>query len=48
MGISAMLLSACFLKPPVRGGLILGYGGTNAHEIHDGMRKLKMSIEKGA
>jgi GntR family transcriptional regulator/MocR family aminotransferase len=43
-GISAMPLSACFLKPPARGGLILGYGGTSAQEIRDGILKLKMSI----
>ena len=30
MGISAMPLSSCYLKPPARGGLILGYGGTDA------------------
>jgi len=44
MGISAMPLSACYLKPPVRGGLILGYGGTDARQIRDGIRKLKMLI----
>jgi GntR family transcriptional regulator/MocR family aminotransferase len=43
-GISAMPLSSCYAKPPVRGGLILGYGGTDARQIHDGMRKLRMSI----
>ena len=40
-GISAMPLSSCYLKPPPRGGLILGYGGANAHQIHDGIRKLR-------
>ena len=44
LGISAMPLSACCLKPPIRGGLILGYGGTDAQQIHDGVRKLMMSI----
>ena len=43
-GISAMPLSSCYLRPPARGGLILGYGGTNAHQIHDGIRKLRMSV----
>jgi GntR family transcriptional regulator / MocR family aminotransferase len=47
-GICAMPLSACYLKPPVRGGLILGYGGTNAGQIQDGVRKLKMSIAEAA
>jgi GntR family transcriptional regulator / MocR family aminotransferase len=44
MGISAMPLSSCYTELPVRGGLILGYGGTDAWQIHDGMRKLTMSI----
>lgn len=44
-GISAMPLSSCYSKPPARGGLILGYGGTNAHQIRDGIRKLKMSVQ---
>ena len=43
-GISAIPLSSCYLTPPTRGGLILGYGGANAHQIHDGMRKLRMSL----
>jgi GntR family transcriptional regulator/MocR family aminotransferase len=29
------------LNPPARGGLILGYGGATAHEIREGIRKLK-------
>ena len=44
-GISAVPLSTCYLKPPKRGGLILGYGGTNVHQIHDGIRKLRMSVQ---
>jgi len=44
-GISAMPLSICYSKPPTRGGLILGYGGANAHQIHDGIRKLRMSVQ---
>jgi GntR family transcriptional regulator/MocR family aminotransferase len=43
-GISAMPLSTCYMKPPPRGGLILGYGGANAHQIHDGIRKLRMCL----
>jgi GntR family transcriptional regulator/MocR family aminotransferase len=46
IGISAMPLSSCYAKPPVRGGLILGYGGTDAQQIHNGIRKLKMSISE--
>jgi GntR family transcriptional regulator/MocR family aminotransferase len=44
-GISATPLSACYLSPPPRGGLILGFGGTTARQIHDGVRKLRLSIE---
>jgi GntR family transcriptional regulator / MocR family aminotransferase len=40
LGISAMPLSSCYSKTPVRGGLILGYGGTDAQQIQDGVRKL--------
>jgi GntR family transcriptional regulator/MocR family aminotransferase len=44
-GISATPLSVCYLNPPGRGGLILGYGGTNAQQIHDGICKLKMCVQ---
>jgi GntR family transcriptional regulator / MocR family aminotransferase len=44
MGISAIPLSTCYLEPPTRAGLILGYGGTNAHQIHEGIRKLRMGV----
>jgi len=43
-GISAIPLSSCYLTPPPSGGLILGYGGANAHQIRDGIRKLRMSV----
>jgi GntR family transcriptional regulator/MocR family aminotransferase len=45
MGISAMPLSTCYLKPPTRGGLILGYGGVDARQIHDGIQKLRVSVD---
>jgi len=44
MRISTMPLSSCYANPPLRGGLILGYGGADARQIHDGIRRLKMSI----
>ena len=44
-GVSIMPLSICYLKRPLRGGLVLGYGGTNAHQIHDGVHKLKMCLQ---
>jgi GntR family transcriptional regulator / MocR family aminotransferase len=45
-GISAIPLSVCYAKPKTRGGLILGYGGTNEHQIRDGVRKLRTSIQE--
>ena len=47
-GISAMPLSSCYLKPPARSGLILGYGSTSPRQIDDGIRKLKTSILEAA
>lgn len=44
-GVSAMPLSTCYLRPPARGGLILGYGGANPRQIQEGVSKLRMSIE---
>jgi len=44
IGISAMPLSSCYAKPPVRGGLILGYGGTDERQIQEGISKLAVSL----
>jgi GntR family transcriptional regulator / MocR family aminotransferase len=44
-GISAMPLSICCLKRPSKGGLVLGYGGADAAQIQEGVRKLKIIIE---
>jgi len=38
-------LSVCYSNAPTRGGLILGYGGANEHQIHDGIRKLRMGVQ---
>lgn len=43
-GISVRPLSACYLDPPGRGGLILGYGGVDVQAIRDGIRTLKSCI----
>ena len=43
-GISATPLSTCYLSSPVRAGLILGYGGVNANQIRDGIRKLRLCL----
>ena len=48
MGISAMPLSSCYAKPPLRGGLILGYGGADVRQIRDGIRKLAISMWEAA
>jgi GntR family transcriptional regulator/MocR family aminotransferase len=51
-GLSVLPLSMCYLKNPChlkkpsRGGLILGYGGTNAQEIQDGVKTLKASLAR--
>ena len=47
-GISAMPLSSCYLKPPKRVGLILGYGGVNLRQIQDGIHKLRISVNRFA
>lgn len=44
-GISAMPLSSCYVRRPARNGLILGYGGTNAQQIDEGMRELKKVVQ---
>jgi hypothetical protein len=36
----------CQLRKQARGGLILGYGGTNTTEIQDGVRRLKAILDK--
>ena len=43
-GVSARPLSRCYLSPPTRGGLILGYGGASVHAIRDGIRRLKRCL----
>ena len=45
-GVSIMPLSTCCLRPPSRGGLILGYGGVNQRQINDGMRKLRACLNQ--
>ena len=42
--ISAAPLSSCYSKAPARGGLILGYGGASVHQIHEGVRKLRLCM----
>jgi GntR family transcriptional regulator/MocR family aminotransferase len=43
-GVSARPLSPCYLNPPDRGGLILGYGGADVPEIREGVRRLRSCI----
>jgi GntR family transcriptional regulator / MocR family aminotransferase len=44
-GVSVIPLSSCYAKSPARGGLILGYGGADLHQIEDGVAKLKLSVQ---
>jgi GntR family transcriptional regulator / MocR family aminotransferase len=44
--ISAIPLSSCYLRPPTRGGLILGYGGTNLRQIEDGVAELRKAVPR--
>jgi len=45
-GLSVLPLSMCYLKKPLRGGLILGYGGTDAREIQAGVKTLRASLAR--
>lgn len=45
-GISAMPLSACYMKQPSRSGLILGYAGVSPRQIHDGTCKLAAIVKE--
>ena len=47
-GLSAMPLSSCYSRAPRRGGLVLGYGGTNPHQIREGLKSLKRVYERHA
>ena len=47
-GISVRPLSACYLGPHERGGLILGYGNVDVTAIERGVRRLKASIHEAA
>ena len=44
--ISAMPLSSCYLAPPTRGGLVLGFAGFNNRQIQDGVAKLASIIKE--
>lgn len=40
VGVSVRPLTPCYIEPPGRGGLILGYGGASLAEIDEGVRRL--------
>ncbi|MDR3446561.1 MULTISPECIES: PLP-dependent aminotransferase family protein [unclassified Dyella] len=44
MGVSVRPLTPCYIVPPERGGLILGYGGASLADIDDGVRKLSLCL----
>jgi GntR family transcriptional regulator/MocR family aminotransferase len=43
-GLWAMPLSSCYLGPPVRSGLVLGYGGTSVAEMPKAVERLRRVI----
>jgi GntR family transcriptional regulator / MocR family aminotransferase len=45
-GVAVMPLSICYQKKPRRGGLILGYGGTDRQQIREGIRKLASVLKQ--
>jgi GntR family transcriptional regulator / MocR family aminotransferase len=45
-GIAALPLSTCYVSPPDRGGVVLGYGGATLHQLRDGVRRLKASLSE--
>ena len=45
-GISVRPLSVCYLRPPPRGGLILGYGGATPAQIREGVAVLKELLRR--
>ena len=44
LGVSAMPMSRCCLKPAARGGLVLGYGAVDKARIQQGVHKLRQCI----
>jgi GntR family transcriptional regulator/MocR family aminotransferase len=44
VGVSVRPLSPCYLSPPGRSGLILGYGGADERAIHSGIRQLAKAM----
>ena len=45
-GISVRPLSACYLNPPARGGVILGYGNVDTDAIQAGVLKLAETLQE--
>ena len=43
-GIAALSLSTCYVTPPDRGGVVLGYGGATLHQIRAGVRRLRACV----
>ena len=43
-GVSVRPLSQCYIRPPQRGGLILGFGGAASRDIPEAIRRLKTCI----
>jgi len=46
IGIQARPLSDCYMEPPKRGGLLLGYGGADGFQIRDAIRRLAAIVRE--
>ncbi len=46
-GVSVIPLSSCYLRPPSRGGLILGFGGAPGAQIGGAVRTLQQCMAAG-
>jgi GntR family transcriptional regulator/MocR family aminotransferase len=44
-GLWIMPLSSCYLGTAAEPGLVLGYGGTGAGELQEGVRRLREVLE---
>jgi GntR family transcriptional regulator / MocR family aminotransferase len=46
-GVSVIPLSSCYLRPPARGGLILGFGGAPGAQLASAVRTLRQCVAAG-
>jgi GntR family transcriptional regulator/MocR family aminotransferase len=46
-GVSVIPLSSCYLRPPSRGGLILGFGGAPGAHLASAVGTLRQCVAAG-